>query len=104
MVEWYDMPGALDDFESHPAYPQKLTIDAAVEVTTDEIPAGEKTKARSVCSWVKKREYKKKLVCRFLSINPDMDYSKRDAGQHREGLCRGGNHCVFAWHGSSGGS
>lgn len=76
MVEWYDMPGALDDFESHPAYPQKLTIDAAVEVTTDEIPAGEKTKARSVCSWVKKREYKKKLVHRFLSINPDMDYSK----------------------------
>lgn len=42
MVEWYDMPGALDDFESHPAYLEKLAIDAVVEVTTDVIPAGEK--------------------------------------------------------------
>ena len=76
MAEWYDMPGALDDFESHPAYLEKLAIDAVAEVTTDVIPAGEKKKARSVCSWVKKRKYKKKLIRRFLTINPDMDYTK----------------------------
>lgn len=76
MVEWYDMPGALDDFESHPAYLEKLAIDAVVEVTADVIPAGEKKKARSVYSCVKKRKHKKKLIRRFLTINPDMDYTK----------------------------
>lgn len=76
MVEWYDMPGALDDFESHPAYLEKLAVDANAEVTTDVIPASEKTTDHSDCSWVKKREHKKKMVRRFLTINPDMDYSK----------------------------
>lgn len=76
MVEWYDMPGALDDIESHPAYLEKLAIDAEVEVTTDVILASEKAKDRSVYSWIKKRKHKKKMFCRFLTINPDMDYSK----------------------------
>ena len=26
MVEWYDMLGALDDLESHPAYLEKLAV------------------------------------------------------------------------------
>lgn len=76
MVEWYDMPGALDDFESHPAYLEKLAVDADVEGTTDTISANKKAKDRSVCSWVKKRKHKKKMVRRFLTINPDMDYAK----------------------------
>lgn len=31
MVEWYDMPGALADFERHPAYLEKLAVDADAE-------------------------------------------------------------------------
>lgn len=76
MVEWYDMPSALDDFESHLAYLEKLAVDANAEVITDVIPASEKTTNHSDCSWVKKRKHKKKMVRRFLTINPDMDYSK----------------------------
>ena len=76
MVEWYDMPGALDDFESHPAYLEKLTVDAYAETAKKGKSVNVKSTDRRVCSWVKKREYKKKLVRRFLTINPDMDYSK----------------------------
>lgn len=76
MAEWYDMPGALDDFESHPAYLEKLAVDADFEVTKEVISPSEKTTDRSVCSWVKNRKHKKKMVRRFLTINPDMDYSK----------------------------
>lgn len=76
MAEWYDMPSALDDFESHPAYLEKLAVDADDEETTDTISANKKAKARSVCSRIKKRKHKKKMVRRFLSINPDMDYAK----------------------------
>ncbi len=72
------MPGALDDFESNPAYLEKLAVDADVETTKKVIPLREKTTDRSDCSWVKKRKYKKKMIRRFLSINPDMDYSKLD--------------------------
>lgn len=70
------MLGALDDFESHPAYLEKLAVDADIEVTTDAIPSSEKKTDRSDCSWVKKRKHKKKMVRHFLTINPDMDYSK----------------------------
>lgn len=76
MVKWYDMLGALDAFESHPAHLEKLAVDAVVEVTADVIPTSEKKKARCVCSWVRKRKHEKKMVRRFLTINPDMDYSK----------------------------
>ena len=76
MVKWYDMPGALDDFESRPAYLEKLVVDANVEVTTDVIPARKKTTNSRNCSWVRKRKHKKKKVRRFLTINPNKDYSK----------------------------
>lgn len=76
MVEWYDMPGALDDFERHPAYLEKLAVDADAETVKKGKSVNVKSTDRRVCSWVKKREYKKKLVRRFLTINPDMDYSK----------------------------
>ena len=28
MINWYEMPGALDNFERNPAYHEKLAIDA----------------------------------------------------------------------------
>lgn len=77
MINWYEMPGALDNFERNPAYHEKLAIDAIIEPVRNVMPANRQAFRRVDCSWVKKREYKKKLVCRFLSINPDMDYSKR---------------------------
>lgn len=75
-MKWYDMPGVLDALESHPAYLEKLAVDADAELTADMIPTVVRTKTRSVCSWVRKRKHKKKMVRRFLTINPDMDYSK----------------------------
>lgn len=73
MLNWYDMPGELDDFENNPAYLDKAEIDDKAEQnTTITISHG---KIRSTCAWIKKRNYKKKIVRRFLSINPDMDYS-----------------------------
>lgn len=76
MINWYEMPGALEDFESNPAYHEKLAIDADFDLVKNVIPANKQTSCRNDCSWVKKRKYKKKLVRRFLNINPDMDYSK----------------------------
>ena len=76
MVAWYDMPGALDDFESHPAYLEKLVVDADDEVTRENVLTHTNAKSRNVCSWIKKRKHKKKMVRRFLSINPDMDYAQ----------------------------
>ena len=76
MINWYEMPGALDNLENNPAYLEKIAIDAepeqnaAVTITHRQL--------RSTCSWIEKRNYKKKMVRRFLSINPDMDYSKLD--------------------------
>lgn len=76
MTNWYEIPGALEDFENNPAYHEKLAIDADIELVKNVKPANKQTFCRTDCSWVKKRIYKKKLVRRFLTINPDMDYSK----------------------------
>lgn len=74
MLNWYDMPGALDGFENDPAYLDKAVIDDKAEQNPAiTISHG---KIRSTCAWIEKRNYKKKMVRRFLSINPDMDYSK----------------------------
>lgn len=66
MINWYEMPGALEDFESNPAYHEKLAIDADFDLVKNVIPANKQTSCRNDCSWVKKRKYKKKLVRRFL--------------------------------------
>lgn len=76
MKRCFDMPGALDNFESNPIYLEKLAIDAEAELAKNVTTAGKRKSNRSYCSWVKKRNYKKKMVRRFLTINPDMDYSK----------------------------
>lgn len=73
MLNWYDLPGALDDFENNPAYLEKLETDSEEEIETEEKFCERKA---TTCTWFKKRNYKKKMVRRFLSINPDMDYSK----------------------------
>ena len=75
MTNWYDMPGALDNLESNPAYLEKMAIDN-IEDSTKEVCSTRKTKTKYDCAWVKKRHYKKKLVRKFLSVNPAMDYTK----------------------------
>lgn len=74
MLYWYDMPGALDDLESNVAYLEKMAVD--VEVEQESSGTLNKACFKRVNSWVRKRNYKKKMIRRFLSINPDMDYSK----------------------------
>ena len=74
MLNWYDLPGALDGFENNPAFLEKLAMDSEEEIEVKCRPYNRKATHDS-CSWVKKRRYKKKMVRRFLSINPDLDYS-----------------------------
>lgn len=78
MRNWYEMPGALDNFEHDPAYLEKLASEVDAEPVRNASPAGRRAARRADCSWVKKRRYKKKMVRRFLTINPDMQYSKID--------------------------
>ena len=75
MLNWFDMPGALDGFESSPEYLEKMTFDYmdAEEKNADQMRIG---KGSRDCAWVRNRNNKKKLIRRFLSINPSMDYSK----------------------------
>lgn len=73
MVNWYDMPGAMIDLESHPAFLEKVAID---DVEQEFPRAMRKTRSKRMNAWVSKRNHKKKLIRRFLSVNPDMDYSK----------------------------
>ena len=76
MMNWHEMPGALDDLEHNPAYLEKMAIDADAEPIENVKSSSKRAVNRDNCSWVKKRKYKKKMVRRFLTINPDMDYSK----------------------------
>lgn len=75
MQNWFDMPGALEGFDRNPEYLEKMTIDYADD---DGKNAVQKRCGESIhaCAWVRNRNYKKKLIRRFLSINPDMDFSK----------------------------
>lgn len=68
------MSGALDDFENNPAYLNKVEINNEPKQDTTITTSHGKT--RCTYAWVEKRNYKKKMVRCFLSINPDMDYSK----------------------------
>lgn len=75
MQNWFDMAGALEGFDSNPEYLEKMTIDYAA---ADGKNVVQKRRSESIhaCAWVRNRNHKKKLIRRFLSINPDMDYSK----------------------------
>lgn len=76
MINWYEMPGALEGFESNPAYQEKLAIDAHIEPDKSVMPANEQAFCRSDCLCLKKHKHKKKRVRRFLTVNSDMVYSK----------------------------
>ena len=86
-MHWYDLPGALDGFESNPEFLEKMAIDDFEEKPPQkEVHSKKHSMKKRECSWVRKREYKKKLVRRFLTINPDMVFSGKD-----------GNYYCSAW-------
>lgn len=58
MINWYEMPGVLDNFELNPAYHEKLAIDADIEPVRNMVPANKQAFRQIDCSWVKKRKYK----------------------------------------------
>ena len=75
-MNWCDIPGALDGFENNPAFLEKLAIDNDTEMLKKETLSKKNMAVRDTFSWIRKRRYKKKMIRQFLSINPDMDYSK----------------------------
>lgn len=75
-MNWYDMPGALDGFENNPAYHEKMEVETDHQTEKVTSPFNYKAVPVGTNSWIKKREFKKKMVRRFLTINPGMDYSK----------------------------
>ena len=83
LTNWYEWPGALDGFENNPAFIEKMAIDDGdEELTKKEKSTNRRSKKKNECSWVKKRNYKKKMVRRFLSVNPDRVYSKDDGDSY----------------------
>ena len=71
MLNWYDMPGALD-IENNDAYIEKMAIDDCEENTDVALKS---RNIRKTCSWIENRNHKKKMIRRFLSMNPAMDFS-----------------------------
>lgn len=69
MMNWYDR---IDDMESTPEFFEKQALDQ--EKPFDSRHNVMKRRERD-SSWNRKRCYKKKLVRRFLSMNPSMDFS-----------------------------
>lgn len=84
MQKWYEMPGALDGLDKAPAFREKMTDDDA-SVHTD-ISGQKHSRPRRNCSWIRKRKYKKKLIRRFLSTNPSLDYSKMNGFRYGSGI------------------
>lgn len=73
MLNWYEIPGALDGIEKHPAFIEKKVLDETSLQESSAALAFKRTPKEN--SWVKKRNFKKKMFRQFLSINPDLNFS-----------------------------
>ena len=73
MINWFEIPGALDDFASNPSYVEKIAVDN--EMRCEPRDSKKRNTIRKSCAWIEKRNHKKRIVRRFLSMNPSMDYS-----------------------------
>lgn len=78
-MNWFEMPGALEGVENNPEFLMKA--DEQDEKTTINLKKTYEFKHRT-CAWVRKRYYKKKIIRRFLSMNPAMDFSKKNGVIH----------------------
>ena len=95
-MNWYDMPGALDGFENNPAFLEKMKIDEVDENPDHKTVSAKKPSGKQrECSWVRKRSYKKRLVRRFLSVNPDKVYTKEDGNTYMHNCLY---FCRPLWH------
>ena len=63
---------AIDNLDDDPAFIEKCLLDDEGLVLNHTKRNAQKKRDNA---WQRKRSYKKKLVRRFLSINPSMDYS-----------------------------
>ena len=50
MINWYEMPGALEDCENNPAYHEKLAVDADAEPNKSVKAASKRAVNRADCS------------------------------------------------------
>lgn len=64
-------------------YREKMAVD---ERDGNVTSARRNRSIRETCSWIEKRNYKKKLVRRFLSLNPAMDYSEIEGTFCKQGI------------------
>lgn len=87
MEYWLSMD---DDIESNPVFLEKLSAD---DIEDCKSSAVKPKKYRNTCSWIEKRDYKKKMIRRFLSINPAMDFS-----QHGGTWCSPGIYISIGHH------
>lgn len=71
-MDWYEK-ACEQGFENDPEYLEKIELDE--EEVKHMTSPGKRVPKRRDCAWVRKRRYKKKMVRRFLSINPGLDYS-----------------------------
>lgn len=71
---WCGLSDALDNMESNAIFLEKVALDDGAPM--DLLCPTPKAKSARDCSWVKKRHYKKKLIRRFLTIDPAQDFSK----------------------------
>ncbi len=84
-----EMELALKEMDAHPEFSKKNAIDME-EKTNDRDYVIQQNSTRPT-GWQRKREYKKKLIRRFLSLNPALDITAM-SGTH-EG--RGAYYCYF---------
>ena len=73
MEEFSDFSVLLDQHWDDSAVTEKTEQD---DVQHEETVNHSQQYSRRPCSWIRKRNHKKKMVRRFLSMNPAYDYSK----------------------------
>ena len=71
-MSYFELERAIDSLNDDPAFIEKCLLDDEKIVLNRTRSNSRKTRDNA---WQRKRSYKKKLVRRFLSMNPSMDYS-----------------------------
>ena len=72
MTSFNDYMCLLDNIDNNPLYLEKRMMDD--EMVCADVPKRVCNHYRD-CSWIRNRKHKKKLISRFLSLNPTMDYT-----------------------------
>ena len=73
MEETFDLSAVMDDYWDDSAVLEKLELNE--EECKEKSKHAPLAKSERPCSWIRKRNHKKKMVRRFLSMNPAYDFS-----------------------------